>query len=78
MGWFSKLIGNDKVQEDIYLMQDEIENLNTKVYESLALLGECLSELDDIKKKITKSSDRIESKIKSIPKEMVVRNVLDI
>lgn len=78
MGWFSKLIGNNKIQEDIYMMQDEIEHLNDKVYQSLALLGECLSELNDIKKKLTKSSDRIESKIKSIPKEVVVRNVLDI
>lgn len=78
MGWFSKLIGNDKVLEDVYLMQDEIENLNTKVYESLSLLSECLSELNNIKTKLTESSNEIELKIKAIPKEITVKNVLSI
>lgn len=66
----------------------ELIELNTKVYESIRLLSICISKLDEIEVILTtlesstpELKDKIKelnSQIKAIPKEMLIRNILSI
>lgn len=66
----------------------ELIELNTKVYESIKLLSICISKLDEIEVILTtlesstpELKDKIKelnSQIKAIPKEMLIRNILSI
>lgn len=60
---------------------NELIDLNTKVYESITLLSTCLAEIAALKTQnaaLQKKLDTLEAKIKAIPKEMVIKNVLSI
>lgn len=65
--WIKRNLGITSVSHDVYIMQDDVINLSSKVYECVALLAEVQTQLDEIQKSI-----------KEIPKEIVVKNVLDL